>query len=120
VNPASGLNATPDDDTLTSRRPLVDLDIGPPRVGDERNPNAEIIDRIRPIELDVVGFQRLDEALEVSHIKADVIEDTPFGRGLRFVSLVEAQLDAGDVGDWRVVARIRLGAENLSVSCLTL
>src|SRR5947209_14439991 len=114
----TGLNATLGDNALAGRRPLVDLDIGTPRVGDERDSNAEIVDRIRPIELDVVGFQRLDEAFEVLHVEADVIEDAAFGRGLRIISLVEAQLDTGDIGDWSIVARARLGAEYFSVPCL--
>jgi hypothetical protein len=106
--------------SLACRRPLVDLDIGSPRIGDERNSNADFIDRIRPVELDALGFLRLDETLEVLHVEADVIEDAALGRGLRAIRLVEAQLDARDVGDGCIVARARLGSENFSVPCLAL
>ena len=50
----------------------------------------------------------------------DVIEYAAFGRGLRTIRLVEAQLHAGNIGDRSIVPRVRLGAENFAVPRLAL
>jgi hypothetical protein len=51
-------------------RSLVDFDVGSPRIGDERDPDPAVIHRVRPIELDVAGFERLDGCLPVEPIFA--------------------------------------------------
>src|SRR5947207_860243 len=45
--------------------PLVELDIHSPRVGDEGERAAGILFGVRPIELHPVGFELLDEGLQV-------------------------------------------------------
>ena len=79
------------------RRPLVDFDVGSPRIGNERDANAAVIHRVGPVKLDVVGLKRLDEGLEVLHVEADVVEDAALGGGLRGLGLVEPKLHAGNV-----------------------
>src|SRR5438132_14261222 len=73
-------------------RPLVELDIGAPRVGDERERSAGLlIFGVGPVELDSVGFALLDERLQVLHVEADVVEQAPFGGPLRRLDLVPAE-----------------------------
>src|SRR4029453_12693762 len=95
--------------------PLVQLDVGAPRVGDEGERSAGLfVLRVGPIEFDAVGFKLLDEGLQVLHVEADVVEDAPLGGGLRHLGLVEAQLRTGHVRDRGVVAQAGLGAKNLA------
>src|SRR5258708_19261178 len=102
------------------RRTVVDFDVGAPRIGDECDPDTDVVHRVRPIKLDVVGLKRLDEGFEVLHVEADVIEDATFGGSLRGFGLVEPKLYARNVRDRAVVALTRLGAEGLAVPCLPL
>src|SRR5947209_2498635 len=72
---------------------LVEFDVGAPRVGDEGQRRAGLlILRVGPVELDAVGFKLLDEALQVLHVEADVVEHASLGGRLRHFGLVEAQL----------------------------
>src|SRR5262249_32945035 len=102
------------------RRPLVDFDVGSPRIGDERDAHTDVIYRVRPIKLDVAGLKRLDEGFKVLNVEADVVQDAALGGSLRGFGLVEPQLHARNVRDRSVVALTWLGAENLSVPSLTL
>src|SRR5262245_17395759 len=45
--------------TLLLRRPLVDLDVGPKGIGDERAADPGLVHGVRPIELRVVGGRLL-------------------------------------------------------------
>src|SRR5262245_35311714 len=101
-------------------RPLVELDIGAPRIGNESKRGARALLRVGPVELDAGGFELRDEGLEVLHVEADVVEGAALGRDGRRVRLVEPQLRARNVGDRRIVARRGLGAENLAVPGLDL
>lgn len=84
--------------------PLVELDIGAPRISDERECCARALLGIRAIELDAVGFELLDETLQVDDIEADVVEHAALGGGECLWRLVETQLRARHVGDRVVVA----------------
>ena len=58
---------------------LVELDVGAPRIVDEGKPAAE---RTRGKALrngDAVGLELLEEAAQVGHVEADVIEDAALG-----------------------------------------
>src|SRR5258708_34586550 len=79
------------------RRPLVDFDVGSPRIGDECDPDTAVVHRVRPIKLDVVGLERLDEGFEFLHVEADVVEDAAFGGSLGGFGLIEPKLDARSV-----------------------
>src|SRR5215831_18293483 len=101
-------------------RPLVELDVGTPGIGDERDPDAGRVLRVGSIELDAGRLEFLDKGLQVGHVEADVIENPPFGGGLRRIGLVEAKLGARNVGNRGVVTQARLRTEDLSVPGLTL
>jgi transposase len=45
------------------RRPLVDFDVGSPRIGDERDADAAVIHRVGPVKLDVLASSVLMKAL---------------------------------------------------------
>src|SRR5262249_3962103 len=100
--------------------PVVCLDVGAPRIGNERDSDATVIDRVGPIELDVLGFERLDERFEVLHVEAYVVEDAAFRARLRCVGLGEPKLNARQIRNRRVVAYARLGAEDAAVPRLAL
>ena len=58
-------------------QPLSQFDVRAPRIGDERDRDAERVDfRVRPIELDALRFKLLAELREVLHLEPDVIDDT--------------------------------------------
>ena len=100
--------------------PFVELDRRAPWIRDERERAAVVGRRIGPIHLDPGGFELLDEALQVLHVEADVVEHPPLGGGGRRGGLGEPQLRARNVRDRRLVAHARLGAERLRVPGLAL
>src|SRR5579871_464240 len=102
-------------------RPLIQLNVGAPGIRYERQRDAGLLVlAVGPIELDAARFELLDEGLQVRHVEADMIEDTAFGRSLRGVGLVEAQLRARNVGDGSVVSQARLRTKELPIPRLAL
>src|SRR5579871_3727551 len=100
----------------SQRSPFDDLDAGPPGIRDVRYGAAGRRLAHRLVELDAFRLDLLHEGGVVLHVKADVIEDAPAGRGLWRVSLGEPQLHARDaVHHRRVVAGADLAAERLGV-----
>src|SRR6266568_9663148 len=80
-------------------RPLIQLDAGSPRVGDECNPDANVVHAVGPVgvELDAGRFRLGDECFQILHIETDVIEDPALRRPFRNTGLAQAQLHAGYV-----------------------
>ena len=79
-------------------RPLIQFDAGSPRVGDECNPDADVVHAVGPVsvELDAGRFHLGDECFQILHIETDVIEDPALRRPFRNIGFAPAQLDAGD------------------------
>src|SRR4051794_22901174 len=117
--------ASPDETNLgeiNRLRPLIELNAGSPWVGDESNPDANVVDAVASIgvELDAGRFQLGDECFQILHIETDVIEDPALGRPFRNTGLGPAQLHTGEVGNRRIVEYARLGAEDFAVPGLAL
>src|SRR6266446_3007500 len=66
-------------------RPLIQFDAGSPRVGDECNPDANVVHAVGPVgvELDAGRFQLGDECFQILYIETDVIEDPALRRPFR-------------------------------------
>src|SRR5712692_7899060 len=59
--------------------PFIQLDVSAPWIRNERKRAAVAGLRVGPIQFDSGRFELLDEALQVRHVKADVVEHPPFG-----------------------------------------
>src|SRR5213594_3282974 len=102
-------------------RPLVELDVGAPRIVNKREPAAGLrILRVWPIELDTGRFKLFAESFQVLNIKPNVIEDAAFRGHRRPVGFGKCQVDARDVGGLILAPRAGLRAERLRVPCLNL
>ena len=77
-------------------RPLIQFDAGSPRVGDECDPDADVVHAVAPVgvELDAGRFRLGDECFQILHIETDVIEDPALRRPFRNIGLAPAQMDA--------------------------
>ena len=73
-------------------RPLIQLDAGSPGVGDECNPDANVVHAVGSVgvELNAGRSQLGDECFQILHIETDVIEDPALRRPFRHIDLGRA------------------------------
>src|SRR5262245_588692 len=117
---AQAPRANPADD-YGLRSPLDDLDARAPRIGDvgDRRAGRRILAG-RLVKLYSFALDLLDECGVVLHVEPEVIEHAALGRKLRLVVLGKADLNARDIHDRGVVARVCLAAKGLRIPSLRL
>ena len=83
MNPWNLLNLSSGGGSRRRIRPLIQLDVGAPRIRDERERAVGLlVPRIRTVDLAAGRLVLLQERLQILHIEADVIEHPSLRRHL--------------------------------------